>query len=148
MLQIPLAPTPAQIVNVSLANQACTLKIYQKFWGLFCDVLVNNKVIIQGVICQNLNLIVRSLYLGFVGDLMFFDTQGTSDPFFEDLAGTSGGRFFLLYLQTSDLPDDYGQGPFDPDSLTDIADFANAFPLVNVTPTGGGKAILNTPSAA
>jgi hypothetical protein len=34
--------------------------------------------IVQGVVCQRWNRIVRSGYLGFVGDLAFWDTQGSS----------------------------------------------------------------------
>ena len=65
------------------------------------DVLVDGSQIIGGVICQNLNRIVRSLYLGFVGDFCFIDNQeGTADPFYLEL----GTRFILAYLETTDLP--------------------------------------------
>lgn len=104
MLLVPLSATPSQTVNVILANQACTINVYQKFYGLFCDVFVNNAPIITGVLCLNQAYIVRSLYLGFTGDLAFFDTQGTSDPTYTGV----GSRFVLLYLETSDLPSTYG----------------------------------------
>jgi hypothetical protein len=42
---------------------------------------------------------VRETYLGFIGDLSFTDTQGTSDPVYTGL----GSRFVLLYLEASDL---------------------------------------------
>jgi hypothetical protein len=51
------------------------------------------------VICQNLNRIVRDLYLGFVGDVLFCDTQGTDDPSSPGL----GTRFVFCYLSPSDL---------------------------------------------
>lgn len=101
---IPLDPVPSQTLTVSLTNQTCQIAIYQKAYGLFCDLYVNNVLIIGGVICENLNRIVRSLYLGFQGDLMFIDNQGSSDPFWTGL----GTRYSLAYLSPSDLPSGVG----------------------------------------
>jgi hypothetical protein len=101
---IPLNPLPSQTMIITLAQQACTINVYTKFYGIFCDLFVNNSPIIQGVLCLNANYIVRSLYLGFIGDLGFFDTQGTSDPSYQEL----GSRFRFLYLEQSDLPSTYG----------------------------------------
>ena len=101
---IPLQPTPSQVVTVSLANQACQIAVYQLSTGLFVDLSVNNALIIGGVLCENLNRIVRSLYLGFIGDLCFIDNQGDADPVYTGL----GSRFSLAYLEASDLP--AGQG--------------------------------------
>lgn len=98
MLVIPLQPVPAQVLNVTLGNQACTLNVYAKSTGLYIDLYVSNALIIGGVICQNINRIVRDLYLGFVGDLVFNDTQGASDPTYDGL----GGRYVLLYLSASE----------------------------------------------
>lgn len=97
---IPVQPVPSQFVQVTLANQNCQLNIYQKAFGLFMDVLVDNEPIIQGVICQNLNRIVRSIYLGFIGDFVWIDNQGTDDPVFTGL----GARFSLAYVEASELP--------------------------------------------
>lgn len=104
MVLIPLLPVPSQTLTVSLSDQTCQIDIYQKQNGLFCNLYVNNALIIGGVICENLNRIVRSLYLGFVGDLCFNDTQGASDPFYTGL----GSRFQFIYLTPDDLPT--GQG--------------------------------------
>jgi hypothetical protein len=98
---IPIKDVYSQVFSVSLANQPCQIELYQTSTGLYCDLYVNNALIIGGVICQNLNRIVRDLYLGFVGDLMFNDTQGTSDPSSPGL----GTRYQLCYLETSDLGD-------------------------------------------
>lgn len=100
MLVIPLQPTPSQQISVQLASQNCRINVYQKTFGVFCDLYVGNTLIIGGVICENLNRIVRSLYLGFSGDLTFIDTQGRDDPFYTGL----GTRWLLLYLAPSDLP--------------------------------------------
>jgi hypothetical protein len=56
------------------------------------------------VICLNLVRIVRSLYLGFSGDLCFLDTQGSTDPVYTGL----GTRYQFLYLEKQDLPPNVG----------------------------------------
>ena len=45
------------------------------------------------MLCLNLVGLVRSAYLGFIGQLAFFDTQGTSDPDYSGL----GTRYQLVY---------------------------------------------------
>lgn len=102
--QITLQAVPSQTLTESLSNQACQLNIYQRASGLYMDVLVNNSPIINGVICQNINRIVRDLYLGFQGDFVFVDTQGDSDPYYTGL----GDRYQLNYLEPSDLPPGVG----------------------------------------
>jgi hypothetical protein len=99
MLQIPTMMTPNQQLEVQLAGQNCTLRVYQKRTGLFMDVLVNGIQIIGGVLCLNQNLIVRNTYLGFIGDFTFVDTLGKTDPVYTGL----GGQYLLLYLETTDL---------------------------------------------
>ena len=100
---IQIADVYSQTFNVAVAGQACTVNLYQKSTGFYCDVLINNAVVIAGVLCENLNKIVRDLYLGVIGDFVFRDTQGTSDPSSPGL----GTRFQFLYLETKDLN---GQG--------------------------------------
>lgn len=104
MLSIPLLAVPSQVISTTLGSQATQLNIYQKLSGLYMDVYVDNALIIAGVICENTNRIVRSLYLGFLGDFMFFDNQGSDDPEYTGL----GNRFSLIYLETTDLPNGVG----------------------------------------
>lgn len=99
MMVVPIADTYAQTLNVTLANQACTINLYQKSTNLYCDLYVSDSLIIGGVICRNLVKIVRDLYLGFVGDFTFYDTQGASDPSSSGL----GTRYIFVYLELSDL---------------------------------------------
>lgn len=99
MQTVPLQAVPSQQVVVVLNGQNCQFNVYQKFFGLFIDVYVSDVLIIGGVICQNLNRIVRSAYLGFEGDVGFWDTQGLSNPDYTGL----GGRFQLVYLSPADL---------------------------------------------
>ena len=80
---------------------------------MYMDLFVNNNPIIEGVICQNFRRIVRSLYLGLIGDFWFadqlstFDANGIaigSDPIYTGL----GTQFILQYLTASDLPPGVG----------------------------------------
>jgi hypothetical protein len=100
MLVIPLQPLPNQTLQVQVADQACTLNVYQQAYGLYVDVLLDGAVVIAGVIAENLNRIVRNAYLGLAGDFCFLDTQGSDDPIYTGL----GTRWQLLYLAEADLP--------------------------------------------
>lgn len=99
MLIVPVQPVPSQIIQVLLGGQQCTLAVYQKRTGMYMNVSVG-ALIIGGVICENANRIVRSVYLGFIGDFVFLDTQGNNDPVYTGL----GSRWVLVYLEASDLP--------------------------------------------
>lgn len=90
---VPLLATPSQELAIELGGQACRLNVYAKAGGLFVDVLVNDALVIGGVIARNLDRIVRSTYLGFAGDFYFFDTAGAADPVYPEL----GSRFVLIY---------------------------------------------------
>jgi len=92
-LLIPVTPVPSQTLSVTLGEQRCKLNIYQKAFGVFVDLYVNDEAVVVGALARNLVYIVRSGYLGFVGDLYFNDTNGNSDPSYETL----GSRFVLLY---------------------------------------------------
>ena len=52
------------------------------------------------MLCENLNVIVRDAYLGFIGDLAFYDTQGDTAPVYTGL----GSRYVLEYFAPSELP--------------------------------------------
>lgn len=101
MQTIPLTDKYSQTVSAQLGGKSCRLNLYQKSTGFFCDVYVNDALCVGGVICQNQNLLIRNNYLGFVGDLMFQDTQGTDDPSSPGL----GTRYQLCYLSVADLGD-------------------------------------------
>ena len=92
-VSIPLQPLADQSVQVYLAGQNCTLRVYQRRYGFFVDLYVNNALLRSGMEALNLRKIVRDPYLGLVGNLYFFDSQGNQDPDYTGL----GGRFVLLY---------------------------------------------------
>lgn len=99
MVIVPLRAVPNQTVTVALGGQRTQIDLYQKATGLFMDLLVSDAPVVTGVVCLDRCPVVRSVYLGFVGDLMIFDTQGTADP---DSSGL-GARWLLAYLTPADF---------------------------------------------
>lgn len=99
MQEITLLPRRGQILNVTLAGQVCRLRIVQRTTGLFMDVSLNGRWIVQGVICLNCVKLVRYKHLGFLGELFFTDTVGDSDPIFDEL----GTRFKLFYATQQEV---------------------------------------------
>ncbi len=99
MKTIPLQAVRSQKFTVPLSGQYATISVYQKSTGLYLDLALADKTIVTGVICRDRVKIVRDAYMGFVGDLAFIDTQGTSDPDYTGL----GTRYVLAYLEVADL---------------------------------------------
>ncbi len=98
MLNIPLRAKPAQITSVILGGQNCRIKLYQKTEGLFVDLVANGTAVVTCVVGRDGALIVCRGYIGFVGNLMFVDTQGSSDPEYSGL----GTRYKLLYMSEAE----------------------------------------------
>jgi hypothetical protein len=96
---VPIIDAFAQTLTITLGGQSCRIDIKTRTTGLYCDLYVNDTLIIGGVVCRNLTRIVIDAYLGFIGDLMFSDTQGESDPSSPGL----GSRFLLFYTAAADL---------------------------------------------
>jgi len=99
MQTIPLNATASQTLSVVLDNQYVQIDVFQKAFGLYMNVYLDNVLVIAGVVCENLNTIVKSAYRGLSGDLVFLDNQGSDDPVYSGL----GSRFSLVYLSASDL---------------------------------------------
>lgn len=97
MLAIPLSSTPSQTIRTTLAQQDCTLNIYQKSTGLFVDLDLAGVRLVSGTVARDRAKLVRHGYLGFAGDLVFVDTQGFDDPKSSGL----GGRWQLVYLEAT-----------------------------------------------
>jgi hypothetical protein len=96
---VPLTDAYSQTLNITLGGQACQIDLKTRSTGLYCDLYVNDELKLGGAVCRNLARIVINTYLGFSGDLMFSDTQGTDDPSSPGL----GSRFLLFYIEASDL---------------------------------------------
>lgn len=99
MITISLEPVKEQTVNVALNQQQCSIRLVQRESAIYMDLSVNDVPLIQGVPCLYANKMVRYSYLGFSGDLVFLDSQGTSDPTYSGL----GGRFKLFYMTEAEL---------------------------------------------
>lgn len=99
MQTIPLTVKPSVKMTILLGGQNCQIKVYQKTTGVYLDLSVNDAPIVSGVVCRDRVALVRDTYLGFIGDLSFFDTQGVSDPSSDGF----GTRYQLVYLEASDL---------------------------------------------
>lgn len=96
---VPITDVPSQVFSITLGGQACRIRLIQRGDILYADVSVNGVDKVNGATCRDRVFIVRFAYLGFIGDLLFVDTQGTSNP----LAPGLGSRFLLVYAEASDL---------------------------------------------
>lgn len=90
---VPLITAPSQILSVELNGQSCNINVYQRTTGLYIDLGINDTLIIGGVLALDRVKIVRDGYLGFTGDIAFFDIMGMQDP---DWTGLNV-RYFLGY---------------------------------------------------
>lgn len=114
MMIVPLSAVASQTLQFVAGGQNCQMTVYTNDGYDYSDATLSTPKEyvaidfayngIQVTTTQNcLNrkrLLINRQYLGFVGDFMFMDTQGTDDPQFEGL----GARWLLLYLEASDLP--------------------------------------------
>jgi len=94
MQQIPLQAIPNQIVKAPFGSQNTQIALYQKSEGLFCDIYSDGSEIVTGILSLDGVPIVCREYAGFSGQLLFADTQGSSDPDYTGL----GSRYQLIYL--------------------------------------------------
>ncbi|HEL3554094.1 TPA: hypothetical protein UMP13_001940 [Klebsiella pneumoniae] len=99
MQEISLSPSLSQNVYVTLGGQNCAIKLHQRSTGFYADLYVDDKPIFQGVLCLNCVYLVRYKYLGFSGDLVFVDSKGTADPYYDEI----GTRFKLYYATSSEV---------------------------------------------
>lgn len=114
MQVVPLEALPSQTLQIVLGGQNCALSVYTLDGYDFTDPTLNTTNeniyldfsyggvdVTETQICLNQKrLLINRQYLGFVGDFMFVDTQGTNDPQYQGL----GSRYVLLYLSAADLP--------------------------------------------
>lgn len=113
MKVVPLAAVSSQNFQIVLGGQNCAISLYLENGydfndptlnttnsNLYFDLTYNGIDVTNAAICLNKKrLLINRQYLGFVGDFMFVDTRGTSDPQFAGL----GTRYVLLYLELADL---------------------------------------------
>lgn len=102
-----IGPVPAQTFQAVLNGQNCQFNLYTRdgydyndptlqtpLKNLYMDLTVNGVSITVGAICLNQRrMLINRQYLGFVGDLVWIDTQGSDDPEADGL----GTRWLLMY---------------------------------------------------
>lgn len=106
MLLVPTTAVPSQSLQVSLDGQAVSLNLYTlsddylSNPNLYLDVMLGTQTIKTCLRCSNLaRLLANCQYSPFIGDFVFVDMQGTSDPQYAGL----GSRYQLVYLEAADL---------------------------------------------
>lgn len=97
-VQVPLQPVPSQQLQIVLGGQNCQIAVYLRGSAMYVDLNVNGADISIGVLALNLVPLVPTVYFGFAGNLVFLDTQGSTDPTYNEL----GSRYVLLYLTATD----------------------------------------------
>jgi len=92
MSVIPVAQVPNQMLSVQLGGQVCEIAIRQKSSGLYLTLWADDVLIMSSILC--LNAVPMAVeYSSFTGSLMFFDTNGSTDPEYSGL----GSRYQLRY---------------------------------------------------
>lgn len=93
-LQIPLDTVPSQSISVVLNNQRCIIKIREMLGRQYLSLSSNGTIICQNVLMQNNFPIIKTSYLGFVGDFIVVDLSGDEPPIYTGW----GDRWVLLYI--------------------------------------------------
>lgn len=92
---IPLRAIPAQVLQVVLDGQECTISLYWRWGRLYMDLDAGAAAVCRGALCQNGASITQYPSITFSGSLHFWDTLNRqAAPRYEEL----GGRFILVYL--------------------------------------------------
>jgi len=90
---IPLDNEPNQIFNIVLNGQQCTFEFISRGAYMFMNLTLNDKKVIDGMICLNGVDLIQYDDSRFVGRLYFEDTQGSLDPLYYGL----NDRWLLIY---------------------------------------------------
>lgn len=99
MIRVPLAAAPSQTLAIVLNNQACEIALRQNGGNMYFDLSANGAEIVRSRIVRNKQrLCIDAKYRPFIGDFLFFDTQGDTQPEYTGL----GSRYVLLYIEPSD----------------------------------------------
>lgn len=96
---IPLTNQPNQSFSITLNGQDCSINLYQKSTGLFCDLFLGTTQILQTQICLDRVYLVRYNYLGFSGNIAFIDTQGDTVPYYTGF----NTRYLMAYSLPSEV---------------------------------------------
>lgn len=97
---VPLTAVPNQQFTATLDTQICQLHLYWRYGYLYCDLNVQNEIIVQGALCVTNQWIIQQPQLNFRGNLVFVDTEGHNAQIdINDL----GDRFKLCFVPESEM---------------------------------------------
>lgn len=103
MIQIPLIQYPNQELQIILADQNCTIKLYQRGGYCYLDLSVDDNVILRGQLAIPGAQILANTMNGFKGNFYIVDTVNNADiqalPSYEEFST----RYVLLYLTEDEL---------------------------------------------
>lgn len=100
MIRVPLAATPNQTLAIVVGGQACQIALRQNGANMYFDLRVNNVDIVLCRIVRNKQLLLLDVkYRGFIGDFLFNDTLGDSQPYYTGL----DTQYVLYYVAPGDL---------------------------------------------
>lgn len=105
MLLIPLEATPNQnrsvqlgTINYKFGVRAQDVDGVQQIFLTLREAGADTDIV-TNTLCRDRVRIIRDAYLGFNGDLSFFDTQGTDDPFWQGFES----RFVLAWFEPGEV---------------------------------------------
>lgn len=90
---VPIQNLPNQTFDIELNGQQCTFDFLTRGIFLFMNMTLDDKKVIDGMICLNGVDLVQYDDSGFKGRLYFEDTQGSLDPLYYGL----NDRWLLIY---------------------------------------------------
>lgn len=100
MIRVPLAAVPTQTLAITLAGQPCQLALRQNGGNMYFDLTVNGvDIVLSRIVRNKQRLCLDAQYRPFVGDFLFNDTQGDTQPVYTGL----DSRYVLYYLEAADL---------------------------------------------
>lgn len=100
MIRVPLSAVPDQTLAITLAGQACQIALRSNGGNLYFDLTAGGVSIVRTRIVRNKQLLLLDArYRPFVGDFLFNDTQGDTQPVFTEL----DSRYVLYYVEEAEL---------------------------------------------
>jgi hypothetical protein len=100
MIKVPLFAVPNQTAAIVLNGQSCEIALRQNGANMYFDLRADGVDIILCRIVRNKQLLcIDARYQPFVGDFIFNDSQGDTQPDYSGL----GDRYTLYYLEPSEL---------------------------------------------
>lgn len=100
MKRVPLQAVASQTLAVTLAGQACEIALRTNGSNMYFDLTAGGVSIVRSRIVRNKQLLlIDARYQPFLGDFLFNDTQGDTQPNFAGL----DTRYVLYYVDAAEL---------------------------------------------